>query len=201
MTCRTLPSATGPAFVPPVEIPIDDARRMYQYDPDNGSLIFGYRRESDFPKLVNPKKYVDWFNSNRFGNSAYMSPYPNGYLRVSVLGKTVLAHRFIWFLKTESWPIGVIDHLNGDRSDNSWRNLRDVSFSENSANHKTLSTSKYPITGISYLKSRDVYVVSVTRNGKRLPIRWCKTLDEAIRCRISMGNIPNVQKRSANECL
>lgn len=61
----------------------------------------------------------------------------NGYLmvRLTFEGKRYrfMAHRLAWFLKTGSWPTGVIDHINHEKANNAWTNLRDCTQSLNLA--------------------------------------------------------------------
>jgi hypothetical protein len=58
----------------------------------------------------------------------------DGYVYLYVDGKQYAAHRIIWKLHTGEDPIEVIDHINGDKSDNRIVNLRDVSHLENARN-------------------------------------------------------------------
>lgn len=48
--------------------------------------------------------------------------------------RQLLAHRVVYFLDTGEWPLGVIDHIDGDTLNNDPPNLRDVSYSENGLN-------------------------------------------------------------------
>lgn len=59
---------------------------------------------------------------------------PNGYRRITVNFVKYMAHRVCWFLYHEQWPEGVIDHVNGNRLDNSLCNLRDTTPYDNSIN-------------------------------------------------------------------
>lgn len=59
-----------------------------------------------------------------------------GYLNVQVEKKGYRAHRLAWFYVYGVWPIGEIDHINGIRSDNRIKNLRDVHRSVNQQNRK-----------------------------------------------------------------
>jgi HNH endonuclease/AP2 domain len=59
---------------------------------------------------------------------------PDGYLRISLNGSGLLAHRVAWLLMTGAWPLGEIDHINRVKHDNRWCNLRDVSKSTNQQN-------------------------------------------------------------------
>ena len=44
------------------------------------------------------------------------------------------AHRLAWFYETGRWPADIIDHKNGNRSDNRFCNLREASRRQNQQN-------------------------------------------------------------------
>lgn len=56
------------------------------------------------------------------------------YLKVQIGGVRVLNHRLAWRLHTGAWPVGEIDHIDGDGSNNRIANLRVVSSSQNKMN-------------------------------------------------------------------
>ncbi|ATS93945.1 HNH endonuclease [Pectobacterium phage DU_PP_IV] len=61
--------------------------------------------------------------------------YFRGNLKSLVGGqRQLLAHRVVFFLYNGCWPVGVIDHIDGNTLNNDPLNLRDVSFSENGIN-------------------------------------------------------------------
>lgn len=92
------------------------------YDPTTG--IFTHRVRK--PNGVKP--------GDRAG-----TPHSAGYIAISVGGRRLKAHRLAWLLMTGQWPIGEIDHKNGDRADNRFENLRDVSGSINQQNRQHLA--------------------------------------------------------------
>lgn len=57
----------------------------------------------------------------------------DGYVRVRFQCRDYSGHRLAWFYQTGSWP-REIDHRNGERSDNRWGNLREVTREENAQN-------------------------------------------------------------------
>lgn len=60
----------------------------------------------------------------------------NGYVRINFNGGKHQAHRLAWFYMTGKWPDRMIDHINGDKLDNRWENLRQVERSTNGQNRR-----------------------------------------------------------------
>lgn len=59
-----------------------------------------------------------------------------GYLKVYVDGTPYKAHRLAFLYMRGSWPYNVVDHRDGDRENNAWENLRDVTHSVNMQNQR-----------------------------------------------------------------
>lgn len=65
----------------------------------------------------------------------------DGYLYIKIFDRRVAAHRLAWFLGTGSMPLHDIDHINGNRLDNRFENLRDVPRRTNQENKRPTSQS------------------------------------------------------------
>ena len=74
-----------------------------------------------------------WKSSVQAGDIAG-STKANGYLRVMLNKKQLLVHRVVWKLMTGDEPPEVIDHINRNRSDNRWENLRSSDMQRNQGN-------------------------------------------------------------------
>jgi len=93
-----------------------------------------------------------------------------GYIIVSVLGQQLRAHRLA-YLYMEGYMPKNIDHINGDKTDNIWTNLRDVSASENSRNQPTRITSKFKIMGVS--KDKNGWKAYIQDNTNHTKYVYC----------------------------
>lgn len=77
----------------------------------------------------------------------------NGYRYVRIGGTKYLAHRVVWLLATGHWP-EELDHIDGDRENNSIDNLRLSSRSENACNRGAQRNSLSGVKGVSFVNSK-----------------------------------------------
>lgn len=74
----------------------------------------------------------------------------HGYYEVKLFGKTYKCHRIIYELLNSKIPDGVdIDHINGDRGDNTVTNLRLIDDAGNSLNRHMRYDNTTGYTGVS----------------------------------------------------
>ena len=119
-------------------------RECFHYDPDTGVLRWRHR-----PNVA------AWRNGKLAGKAA--TRLREGYLMVCLDGRAYGVHRVAWKMMKGRDPSDLIDHINGDRSDNRWNNLRAATNQENQWNKSTTKkTSGLP---------KGVYF----RAGRRLP--------------------------------
>ncbi len=118
------------------------------YDPGNGALEWKRRPSSQFKSETAADRWNDRFAGQSAGNLN-----DGGYLTLSLGGIGLLAHRVAWALTTGAWPEGIIDHIDHNRSNNSARNLRDVSQAENNRNLSRFVTNTSGVTGVSWHKA------------------------------------------------
>jgi len=78
-----------------------------------------------------------------------------GYIRVLADGKLYRAHRLAWLYMTGQWPQDQVDHINGNKADNRWENLRDVDQTLNMLNkHKPHHNNRSGVLGVSELNGK-----------------------------------------------
>ena len=106
---------------------------------------------------------VKTFNTKHKGFPAINADKGNGYKFGRMYGINVLAHRVAWCLYHGYWPSMLIDHINGNRSDNRKENLRDVSAQDNNRNRVRPPKNEY--FGITYFKERKKWVARISVDG------------------------------------
>lgn len=97
----------------------DRLRELLHYNPDTGVFT---RLKARCSNLV--------------GTQAGCVNKALGYVIVSVLGSPQYGHRLAWLYMTGQEPAGEVDHINGNKADNRWSNLRDVPKLVNMQNNR-----------------------------------------------------------------
>lgn len=101
-----------------------------------------------------------------------------GYLRTRIDGKKYKNHRLAWFYMTGSWPVGEVDHINGERADNRWENLRDGDRFQNQQNQRSATAaSSTGLLGAN--RHRNKFVAQIRLNGTTKHIGCFQTPEEA----------------------
>jgi len=91
-----------------------------------------------------------------------------GYRRIKFDGKEHREHRLAVLYMTGEFPPDQVDHINGTRTDNRWKNLRCVDRHQNHKNSKLLSTNKTGIPGVKIVNRKSRYHVSICDKGNQL---------------------------------
>lgn len=123
-------------------------KSLLYYDPETGALFWKERPRELFK---NAQAHSAW-NSRYAGKPCFRTRRPDGYLCGGLFGKNHLTHRVVWVLVTGEEPPQV-DHINGDRKDNRWGNLRSVLRVENARNMKRSNRNSSGVTGVTQITS------------------------------------------------
>jgi hypothetical protein len=102
-----------------------------------------------------------------------------GYVTVQLAEAQVRAHQIAYMCMTGEWPASDIDHINGEKADNRWRNLRDVPHAVNNQNsHKPQSNNRLQVRGVGR-HGKNGYRAAIQAFGKRVNLGTFPTLDGA----------------------
>jgi len=91
----------------------------------------------------------------------------DGYILIKTGGKMYLAHRLAWLYKTGCWPADMVDHINRNKADNRWCNLREATRSQNAQNAGLQINNSSGVRGVDWCKQEGKWRVRCTLNGKR----------------------------------
>ena len=118
------------------------------YDCETG---FFTRTSSHNPKLI-------------IGDIAGTNPdnkHNAGYVRLKIDGDMFLAHRLAFLYVNGAFPDDQVDHINHDRSDNRFCNLRECFRSENQKNLKKRKDNKSGICGVHWSDIRRKWIAQM----------------------------------------
>ncbi len=105
----------------------------------------------------------------------------HGHRQIMVNSKFYAAHRLAFFFMNGEFPAGlVVDHINGDPSDNCWENLRLVSQRQNCENVALKGRkSSSGLLGAHYVKESNKWQSLITFGGKRRYLGRFDTAEQA----------------------
>lgn len=136
-------------------ISLEKLQKLLSYDPATGL----------FKWLPRPRM--------RAGKTAG-SQMEKGYIRIYVDGRSYQENILAWFYMTGEWPVADVDHRDGNRANNRYLNLRDVSRSVNLENmRKAKSNSTTGFLGVK--RCRDRFQAGIMVRGKRMHLGTYRT--------------------------
>lgn len=111
-----------------------------------------------------------------------------GYRKVKFFGTTYMQHRLAWYLHYKTDPKSMlIDHIDGNKSNNKIANLRLADYSQNRINTGIRSNNKTGVIGVHFCKKRKRYTAVVSANGKRVYQKYFDSLQAASKARFAVA--------------
>lgn len=146
---------------------IDALRQILNYDPETGEFVWRERtaetcRDGGLGGASGTARMI----SRRVAGTKAGTVTPRGYRMIQTLGKNMSAHRLAWALHYGLWPIGELDHINGDKDDNRIANLREVDRRENMRNRSMPKTNRSGHPGVIFHSARGKWQASIRVDGK-----------------------------------
>jgi HNH endonuclease/AP2 domain len=90
-----------------------------------------------------------------------------GYREIGVDRVLYRAQRLAVLYMTGSWPTKVVDHVNRDRADNQWVNLRQANQSCNSVNAALKRSNTSGLIGVTWDSDRQKWRAQIRINGRK----------------------------------
>lgn len=110
------------------DLTVEDVRKAFSYSKKTGILVW---------------KTACTTNPLRVGTTAGAID-AVGRIRIGMNGRRYLAHRIIWLWVTGKWPEYEVDHRDGVKSNNCWKNLRAATPTQN---HYNIGLKKHSSSG------------------------------------------------------
>lgn len=139
----------------------DDMAELVLGVPEEGKLFWKARPLEMF------KSVRDWkaWNTLYAGKPSFYSVDSKGYLHGNIGGQKFRAHRVMWLMYYYEWPIGEIDHIDGNRKNNIISNLRDVSAIVNRRNARMFSHNTSGVNGVYWNAKIRKWCAQIKING------------------------------------
>lgn len=133
----------------------EKARRFFAYDADTGGLAW----------KIKPGRSI------RVGDPAGTEH--KGRTTVGIDRRMYPIGRLIWLIAYGVWPVGVVDHINGNPLDNRLANLRDVPQRVNVENRrKPTSRNKSGLLGVSWHAGNQAWRATIVARGRQRTIGY-----------------------------
>jgi hypothetical protein len=155
-------------------ISVDEVRRLFSYDPAEGVLRHKCEYSRDTGQRGRPRK---------IGSLAGYYDKSTGYRKVEINDHSYAVHRLIHLYVTGEWPEYEIDHIDMNRENNKWENLRPATSYENQRNRTVYVNSrsqlKSQLKGIYYSQDNGKWGAKIRVNGKVIYLGQFDTGGEA----------------------
>jgi hypothetical protein len=139
---------------------LERLRQVLRYEPETGNFYWIHR---------------DTIKKKLGTNASIVRSH--GYLNICIDSQYYYTHRLAWFYVHGEWP-KVIDHIDGDKTNNKIENLRSVSQKCNLQN--VVKPRKHNQSGIiGARKTKYGFQTSIRIDGKNYYLGHYKTAEEA----------------------
>jgi hypothetical protein len=134
---------------------------LFSYDAGTGKFA---RRMSEYGKRAGaePGRVNTW-----------------GYRYINIDSRAYGCHRLAWYYVYGYWPIGEIDHINGDPLDKRICNLREASSSQNKQNRRPRRGALAGLKGVSRCCDRPKWRARITVNRREVVLGYFDTKEQA----------------------
>ena len=103
----------------------------------------------------------------------------NGYLQIKLDGKSYYSHRIAWFYINKVMPDKNIDHIDCNKSNNIYSNLRIADKSQNGQNRGMPFNNTSGYKGVVWHKQHKRWMAQIMDKGKYKYLGYYKTEKEA----------------------
>jgi hypothetical protein len=137
-------------------------KELLKYNKDNGIFYWKNKRGRKKAGAVAGRRHTE------------------GYIRITIDGKDYLAHRLALLYMNGEMPNGLVDHINRDRDDNRFANLRVVNPCENQYNRNSPINNSSGVVGASLCRQTSKWLARISVKSKRIHLGRFLEKEDAI---------------------
>lgn len=120
------------------------------------------------------------WNTRFSGKEAFTYACSRGYRQGAIFDRLQKAHRVAWMIARGGIPDGmVVDHINGNQSDNRLPNLRLATQSQNLFNKRVQVNNKAGIKGVCFHAVTKKWRATIAHNGVQKYLGLFGSIEEA----------------------
>ena len=174
-----------------LSFPVEKLCQLVEYDPSTGVLYWKARpphlfncKESSRRRVANcwNRKYAGCPIESRMADGRIIVHFNLG-MRFRTQGA-----RVAWAIHHGRWPAGMVDHIDGDCTNDRISNLRDVSASENCRNQRISKRNTSGKVGVTFNKRAGKWRAWINIDGKAHALGYFNNIDDAVSARIEAEN-------------
>lgn len=156
-------------------------RDILNYDPDTGIFVWKSRPASMFPDERAAKIWNTRFAGKQAGRLKQ-----SGYSEISIHSVKYYSHRLAFLLMEGEWPSGDVDHVNQDKADNRWANLRHATRSQNNANRGKQINNSSGYKGVTFHRGK--WRAKIKHGGHHIDLGRYESKEQASHAYIAAAN-------------
>jgi len=141
---------------------VDELNDLLHYDAETGQ--FTWKKNRGFKARANT-------TAGALGSS--------GYVLLCINAKRYLAHRIAYKMVHGCDPEGVLDHIDGNITNNRIANLRLATAVQNQGNSRKPRHNKSGLKGVSWHKGDQCWIAQIKQRDKKIWLGGYKTKEEA----------------------
>lgn len=144
-------------------------KSILDYDSKTGIFCWKFRKDAR----------SQW--NGKFSGKIAGCYHADGHLQIVIRPWHYKGHVLAWIIMTGQFPKNEIDHINGDRRDNRWENLRAATHRQNILNSKLRIDNTSGFKGVVWDKRRHKWISRIKIEGKIKQLGSFKNPEDAHR--------------------
>ncbi len=161
---------------------VEQLRQLLRYEPDTGLLFWLPRGPEWFRNGFRTAEGEANVWNSKYADQEAGTPFATGYKYISVFKRRLLVHRVAWAIATGEWPY-ILDHIDGDPTNNRITNLKAGSQVENMRNARMWKHNRSGVTGVCMETRTGRWLARIKVRGKQIHLLSTDSFDDAVEAR------------------